>query len=98
MSRSCLSMALLLVLLVAAGVRAADKSLLDADIMKVALRAGTPDEKQFIDNVVHLVDIGVLPVAMVESTFLWAKKKSRYRVQYFKRGLQMQAEAIGITL
>lgn len=98
MNRSCLSLALLLVLLVAVGARAADQSVLDASIMKVALRAGTPDENLFIDNVVHLVDIGVLPAAMVESTFLWAKKKSRYRVQYFKRGLQIQAEAIGVTL
>lgn len=98
MNRYCLSVALLLVLLIAAGASAADQSVLDASIMKVALRAGTPDENQFIDTVVHLVDIGVLPVAMVESTFLWAKKKSRYRVQYFKRGLQVQAEAIGITL
>jgi hypothetical protein len=98
MSRSCLSMALLLMVLAAVGARAADNSVLDANIMKVALRAGTPDEKQFIDDVVQLVDIGVLPVAMVESTFLWAKKKSRYRVQYFKRGLQVQADAIGITL
>lgn len=98
MNRSCLFMTLLLVLLVAARSRAAEKSVLDADIMKVALRAGTPDEKKFIDDVVHLVDVGVLPVAMVESTFLWAKKKSRYRVQYFKRGLQWQAEQIGVTL
>jgi hypothetical protein len=97
MNRSCLFMALLLVLLAAVGVRAANTSLLDADIMKVALRAGTPDEKKFIDDVVLLVDNGVLPVAIVESTFLWAKKKSRYRVQYFKRGLQVQAEAMGIT-
>lgn len=97
MNRSCLLMALLLVLLVAVGARASDNSVLDASIMKVALRAGTPDENQFIDDVVALVDVGVLPVAMVESTFLWAKKKPRYRVQYFKRGLQVQAEAMGIT-
>jgi hypothetical protein len=88
----------LFVLLVAAGARAADNGILDADTMKVALRAATPDENKFIDDVVALVDLGVLPPAMVNSTFLWAKKKSRYRVQYFKRGLQTQAEAIGITL
>jgi hypothetical protein len=98
MNRSCLSIALLLVLLVATGARAANRSVLDASIMKVALRAGTPDENKFIDDVVHLVDIGALPAAMVESTFLWAKKKSRYRVQYFKRGLQWQGEAQGIRL
>jgi len=62
------------------------------------LRAGTPDEQRFIDRVAYLVDKKVLPLDLVESTFLWAKKKPHYKFQYFKRALIVRAKQQGIAL
>jgi hypothetical protein len=96
MKKICLSLALALVAAVA--VRAADTSSLDAGVMKVALHAATPGEEKFIDNVLTLVEKDVLPIDLVQSTFLWAKKKSNHKFQYFKRGLILRAKEQGITI
>jgi hypothetical protein len=66
--------------------------------MKAALHTATPEEDGFIDRALALVDKGVLPLDLVQSTFLWAKKKSRYKFQYFKRGLILRAAQQGISL
>lgn len=71
---------------------------LDADTMKAALRTATPEENGFIDLVLNLVDGGTLPVAMVDSTFQWARQKPKHKFQYFKRGLTVRAARIGIDL
>ncbi len=87
MSRICLSLVLIFTLLATVGSRTAKASSLDADTMKVALHTATPEEDGFIAYVLDLVDQGKLPVDLVKSTFLWAKKKPRCKFQYFKRGL-----------
>jgi hypothetical protein len=87
--------------LMAAGTRAASISAssgLDADTMKVVLHTATPEEDGFISRVLALVDSGTLPVDMVKSTFLWAKKKTRHKFQYFKYGLIQRAKQAGIVV
>jgi hypothetical protein len=101
MNRICLSLALVFVLFAAAESRAAttmDTISLDADAMKAALHTAAPEEDGFIDSVLVLVNKGRLPVDLVESTFLWAKKKPQNKFQYFKRGLIWRAGLQGIKL
>ena len=98
MSRIYLSLAMVFALLAAVGTRSSEASALDAGTMKVALRTATPEEDGFIDYVLTLVDQKILPVDLVESTFLWAKKKPRNKFQYFKRGLILRAAQRGIPL
>jgi len=71
---------------------------LDAKTMKVALHTATPQEDGFIDRVVALMEKGTLPRALVESTFLWARKKTRNKFYYFKYGLIRRAAEIGIVI
>ena len=47
---------------------------LTADQMKAALRTATVEEQGFIDKVLFLVQRGILPEDLVESTFLWAER------------------------
>jgi hypothetical protein len=98
MNRACLSIVAALMLLSALGVRAAEPSPLDASVMKVALHTAQPEEDGFIEYVLARVDKGTLPLDLVESTFLWARKKPRHKFQYFKAGLIQRAAAAGITL
>ena len=87
-----------LVLLAAAWAGTAEARTLDADTMKVALHTSTPYEKGFIEYVLDLVDKGTLPEDLVQSTFLWARRKPRNKFQYFKHGLILRAEKQGIHL
>ena len=66
--------------------------------MKAALKTATPEEDGFMDRVSKLVEQDVLPRHLVESTFLWARKKSDHKFQYFKRGLTARAAELGIQL
>jgi hypothetical protein len=77
----------------------ADSTRLDADTMKAALRTAAPEEAGFIDYVLILVGKGKLPADLVDSTFQWARKKpAKHRFQYFKQGLIVRAENIGIRI
>ena len=71
---------------------------LNVDMMKAALRTAAPEEDGFIERVSKLVVQDVLPREMVETTFLWARKKSEHKFQYFKRGLTVRAAKIGVQL
>jgi hypothetical protein len=71
---------------------------LDAKTMKVALHVSEQEDDGFIELVLARVDAGTLPLDMVQSTFLWAKKKPRHKFQYFKFGLKQRAEDAGIKL
>jgi hypothetical protein len=62
------------------------------------LRARLPSEQAFIDEVVALVNSGDLPQSMVQSTFLWARKKPRYQMQFFQQALTVRAKDIGVKL
>jgi len=97
MNRTLLSLVLAAGLFVAwAGVARA--SVLDADQMKAALHTATPQESGFIDTVVARVDKGTLPLDLVQSTFLWAKKKPSRKFFYFRQALISRAADRGINL
>ena len=76
------------------------------DQLRVGLYAATKADLQFIDLVVTRVDQGVLPRRLVDSTFLWARKRTRtthgkYRkrpIVYFQPALTLRARQLGITL
>jgi hypothetical protein len=71
---------------------------LTAEVMKIVLHTATPQEEGFIEYVLARVDKGTLPLDLVQSTFLWAKKKPRKRFFYFKQGLILRAADRGIIL
>ena len=71
---------------------------LDAKTMKAALRTATVEEDGFVDGVVSLVNAGKLPQSLVTSTFIWARRKPRWKFQYFRMGLIIRARWRGIKL
>lgn len=66
--------------------------------LEKGLRARLPSEFAFIAKVVSLVNEGELPLKLVDRTFLWARKKPKNRVQYFKRALRILAARIGVDV
>jgi hypothetical protein len=70
----------------------------EIDMMKKILRTSTPDDDAFINRVVKQVDKGTLPADLVNSTFIWARRKSKNRFQYFKQALILRASQQGITI
>ena len=76
----------------------AEAGVLDPDVMKIVLHTATPQEDGFIEYVVARVDNGTLPLDLVQSTFLWARKKPRKKFFYFKQGLILRAADQGIKL
>lgn len=66
--------------------------------LEKGLRARRPVEFQFIKQTTDLVDAGTLPQSVVESTFLWARKKRPYPYPYFERALRERVRKLGITL
>jgi hypothetical protein len=69
------------------------------DKLEKGLKARLPSEFAFIANVVNKVNDGTLPLSLVDSTFLWARKKSDDRpFQYFQHGLTLRAQKIGVAL
>jgi len=71
---------------------------LTADVMKIALHTSTQQEDGFIEYVLGRVDKGTLPLDLVQSTFLWAKKKPHKKFFYFQQGLILRAKNRGIIL
>jgi hypothetical protein len=100
MCRFCLPLLVVLALLVSPWARTAraDDVELTADIVKAALNTATPQENGFIEYVLAKVDQGTLPLDLVKSTLLWAKKKPRKKFYYFREGLILRASQQGITL
>lgn len=68
------------------------------DTLDAGLKARLPTEFEFVDRVVRMVDHGRIPLEMVQSTFLWARKKRIHQFQYFEHGLRMRAEQAGVQL
>lgn len=68
------------------------------DTLAKGLKARLPEEFAFVDRVVKMVDHGQLSREMVQSTFLWARKKRVHQFQYFEHGLRFRAEEAGIKL
>jgi sulfite exporter TauE/SafE len=71
---------------------------LTSDQMKAALRTATVEEDGFIDRVLVLVQRGILPEDLVQSTFLWARKKAKHKFQYFKIALKLRAADRGTPI
>ena len=66
--------------------------------LQTGLKARRPVEFQYLDRVVTLVDTGILPRSMVDSTFMWARKKSTKQLQYFQFALRARAAKQGIFI
>jgi hypothetical protein len=90
---------LLLVLLILGGAgQALAGDRLDAGTIKAGLRTAAPEEDGFVQRVVDMESAGQLPPGMVESTFLWARKKPRHRFQYFKQAIIVRAAEVGVQI
>lgn len=63
--------------------------------LKSGLRARRPVEFEFIHAVVVMVQEGDLPIDLVQSTFLWARRHKPYPYPYFERGLRDRAAKAG---
>jgi hypothetical protein len=98
MIRTYSRLLIVLALVAAAFVPTAEAGVLDPNVMKIVLHTATPQEEGFIENVVARVDAGTLPLDLVQSTFLWARKKPRKKFFYFKQGLILRAADRGIKL
>lgn len=68
------------------------------DQLRLGLQARLPEEFQFIDRILQLVEQGHVPRDLVQSTFQWARKKRPYPFQFFKRGLIVRAARRGIVI
>lgn len=66
--------------------------------LSTGLLARTPDEQAFVEKVVAQVDSGDLPLSLVQSTFLWARRHRPYPMQYFERALRVRAGELGISI
>ncbi len=71
------------------------------NVLEKGLRARRPQEFEFVDVVVTMVGNDTLPLDLVRSTFLWARKKAKttpYPFPYFERGLRVRAARMGIKI
>ena len=62
------------------------------------LQARRPVEFAFIDRVCDLVETDVLPVDLVNTTFLWARPKRPRPYVYFERAMRIRAAKRGVQL
>lgn len=76
----------------------ADNQLTLKDALEKGLKARRPEEFEFIDRVVFLVEEGVLPKRLVQSTFFWARQHPRIPAVYFEWALRARARRLGILL
>jgi len=67
------------------------------DQLKTGLRTRRPEEGEFVEEVVRLVNAGRLPRKVVESTYLWAiNRRQTYPFPAFERALRLRAEKLGV--
>lgn len=66
--------------------------------LEKGLKARRPQEFQFIERVVAEVQAGRLPQSLVDSTFLWARKKPEHPFQYFEAAMKIRAKRVGVNL
>lgn len=75
-------------------------------MLTLGLKAVTKEDYAFIDMVVRKVDEGVLPRALVNSTFLWARERANREsptmalrpIVYFRPAILTSAKKLGIKL
>ena len=66
--------------------------------LKSGLKARRPVEFDFIRLVVLKVKDNEIPIELVQSTFLWARRQAAVPYPYFERGLRERAARLGIAL
>lgn len=67
--------------------------------LRYGLRARTTEEVAYVEQVVQLVEGGVLPQRTVNIAFLWSRKKNaRIPFPYFSRAVFLLAERDGIAI
>jgi len=88
-------MGVVIVLLTVQVARADD---IDPEQIKAALHTTNDIEHGFVDGTVAMVHAKTLPRDIFTSCFIWARKKPRYQIQYFKQALTLRAAEIGIDL
>jgi len=90
-----------------AGLQSPSQSPAAADVadlkqqLEKGLKARRPQEFAFVALVVDMVDEDKLPLSLVKSTFLWARKKAastRYPFPYFERALRVRAAKQGYDI
>ncbi len=63
------------------------------------LKARRPQEFEFIDMIVALVDEGTLPETVVNASFNWARhQNTKYPYQYFVRAIRILGARLGIDI
>ncbi len=76
------------------------------DQLRVGLKVKTKADKVFVNAVVLAVQQGKLPRRLVDSTFLWARNRSKQRsgkrqlrpMIYFQPALTLRAKRLGLIL
>ncbi len=76
----------------------ADDLELDPDQIRAMLHTTSEIDGGFVDRIVGMVKAGTLPRDMFSSCLIWARKKPRHQLQYFKQALTVRAAEIGINL
>lgn len=76
----------------------ADNKLTLKEALEKGLKARRPEEFEFIDRVVYLVEEGILPKRLVQSTFFWARQQPRIPAVYFEWALRVRAQRLGILI
>jgi len=66
--------------------------------LKSGLKARRPVELEFISAVVLKVKNNELPLELVHSTFLWARRQKPYQYPFFERGLRERATKLGLSV
>lgn len=66
--------------------------------LKSGLKARRPEEFEFITMVVTKVKNKELPIAIVQTSFLWARRRMPYPFPYFQRALRELAAREGIAI
>jgi len=66
--------------------------------LEKGLRAMRPQEFDFLAVVEQQVEDGELSADLVNTAFLWARRKPQYRVQYFEKALLQLANRAGVTI
>jgi hypothetical protein len=66
--------------------------------LEFGLKTRRPAEIAFIARVVTLVEQDRLPLALVKSTFQWARPKQPRPFPYFERAMRIRAARIGVQI
>ena len=71
---------------------------LDSETIKAGLRTTVVEDNNYVAFLVTLVDQGRLSNDLIDTSFDWARKKTKLQYQYFKRAVITRADQAGIKL